>query len=53
MLEMMSSEGSEIDAEEEILIVHPLLWRASKVDVMFKRLDDNIKENSLHKPNNK
>ena len=39
---MMSSEDSEI---EEVLMVHPLPWRASKVDTMFKRLDDTIKEN--------
>ena len=45
VLEMMSSEDSEIDEEEEVLMVHPLPWRASKVDAMFKRLDDGIKEN--------
>ena len=34
VLEMMSSEDSEIDEEEEVLMVHPLPWRASKVDAM-------------------
>ena len=42
-VEMMSSEESEIDEEEEIPTVHPLPWRASKVDVMFKRLDEENK----------
>ena len=46
VLEIVSSEDSE---EEEVLMVHPLPWKASKVDTMFKRLDDTINENSLHK----
>ena len=44
VVEMMSSEDSEVDEEEEVLAVHPLPWRASKVDVMLKRLDDDMKE---------
>ena len=33
LLEMMSSEDSEVDEEEEVLTVHPLPWRACKVDM--------------------
>ena len=44
MLETMSSEDSEVDEEEEVLTVRPLPWRVSKVDMMLKRLDDDVKE---------
>ena len=43
VLDLMSSEESDFDGED-ILSVHPLSWRASRVDAMFKKLDDHSKE---------
>ena len=43
VLDLMSSEESGFD-EEDILSVHPLPWRAARVDTMFKKLDDYSKE---------
>ena len=37
--ELISSEESGSDAGEQVLIVHPLPWRSSKVDHMYRRLD--------------
>ena len=42
---MMSSEESAIEDEEEILFVHPLSWRSTKVDTFFAALDQTAKEN--------
>lgn len=39
ILELMSSEDSGTDGDD-ILFVHPLPWRSSKVDQIFKELDE-------------
>jgi len=39
ILELMSSEDSGTDDDDDILVVRPLPWRSSKVDQMFKELD--------------
>ena len=39
-LDLMSSEESDIDDDEEILVLHPLPWRSEKVDQMFVMLDN-------------
>ena len=44
ILDLISSEESTVD-EEEVLVVHPLPWRSSKVDAMFNRLDEYTKDN--------
>lgn len=38
-LDLMSSEESSMDEEEEVIKIHPLPWRASKVTRMFQHLD--------------
>ena len=37
--ELMSSEESDLDDEEEVIKIHHLPWRASKVAQMFEQLD--------------
>ena len=37
--ELISSEESGSDDGEQVLVVHALLWRSSKVDHMFRSLD--------------
>ena len=36
----MSSEESDVDNEDEVLTLHPLPWRAEKVDTLFRKLDE-------------
>ena len=36
----MSSEESDVDDEDEVLTLHPLPWRAEKVDTLFRKLDE-------------
>ena len=43
ILDLISSEESAVD-EEEVLVVHPLPLRSSKVDAMFNRLDEYTKD---------
>ena len=38
-LEVMSSEDSGMEEDEEILVVRPLPWRSTRVDEMFDELD--------------
>ena len=40
ILGFMSSEESDLDNEEEVLTLHPLPWRAEKVDMLFRKLDE-------------
>ena len=42
VLELMSSEDSGMDEDEEILAVRPLPWRSTRVDEMFDELDKKI-----------
>lgn len=37
--ELISSEESDMDEEEEVLKVHSIPWRAHKVTAMFERLN--------------
>ena len=41
-LEVMSSEDSGMEEDEEILVVRPLPWRSTRVDEMFDELDKKI-----------
>ena len=41
---MMSSEESGNDGDDEILSLHPLLFRSAKVDHFFSLLDGKVKE---------
>ena len=41
-LDIMSSEESDMDEEEEVLIIHPLEWRSDKLERMFLILDNEI-----------
>ena len=36
----MSSEESDIDGEEEVLVVCSLPWRSSQVNQLMQQLDD-------------
>ena len=41
---MMSSEESGNKENEDILLVHPLVWRSGKVDQFFSLLDEKAME---------
>ena len=41
-LDMMSSEESEVEGDEEVLIVKPLPWRSDHVNEVMKRLDQKV-----------
>ena len=41
-LDMMSSEESEIQGDEEVLVVKPLSWRSDHVNEVMKRLDEKV-----------
>lgn len=43
IFDLISSEETAVH-EEEVLVVHPLPWRSSKVDAMFNRLDEYTKD---------
>ena len=40
--DLISSEESEMDEDEEVLKVRSLSWRASRVTAMFERLDGEV-----------
>ena len=42
-IDLMSSEDSEIEAEEPIITVKKLPWRSNQIDELMKRLDEKIK----------
>ena len=44
-VDFMSSEESDIDGEEDVLIVHDLPWRKPSVRRMFSRLDAEVSRN--------
>ena len=41
---MMSSEESGNEENEDILLVHPLVWRSGKVNQFFSLLDEKAME---------
>ena len=45
-ISMMSSEESNVDGsyQEEVLCVHSIPWRASRVNSMFTRLDEGSRK---------
>ena len=43
-MDMMSSEESEVEGDEEAIVVKPLPWRSDSVNQMIKRLDDTIRD---------
>ena len=42
-VELMSSEESDNDNEEEIIVVHPLPWLSEKVEKFKQTLDLEVK----------
>ncbi len=42
---MQSSEESDGDEDEGLIIVNPLQWRSERVTTMFHQLDEQIQEN--------
>ncbi len=43
-MELMSSEDSQTDDDEELIVVRPLPWRTAYFDRMLKNLDSDIME---------
>lgn len=41
-LDMMSTEESEVEGDEEVLRVKPLPWRSDHVNEVMKRLDQKV-----------
>lgn len=45
IMDFMSSEESDMDGDEDVLIVHSLPWRKPSVKKMFSTLDADISRN--------
>lgn len=44
-MDIMSSEESEIEGDDDVIIIKPLPWRSNAVNEMIQRLDARIREN--------
>ena len=41
-LELMSSEESAMEEDEEVIIVHPLPWRSARLNTVMRGIDDAV-----------